>query len=137
MLFRSRRGFGGLFRFLIRVWHLHHDFDLVLFDALKDNEGSRLGYGILDHPYIKNAGVSVFLSTCVHMSLWFLNSVKSVLGVWGIIGTGLARAWYILQVHTILCTNSCNFHTISCNFGYFRNFWPISTCWVSKCMYLS
>ena len=122
--------------------------------------------------------VSVCLCPCV---CWFLSPVKSVWGVWGIIGTWLGKGMLYFEFHAPL-------HAISCNFGYFSHFlanfnmlgikmhvlelrnsmvilpptfahslmqfpaifmqfhailaisaifWPISTCWVSKCMYLS
>ena len=74
--------------------------------------------------------VCVCLSMC---SRWFLSHVKFVWGVWGIIGTGLVRECCILsftQYHTI----PTQFHSILAISAIFG---PISTCWVSKCMYSS
>ena len=68
--------------------------------------------------------VSVFTSVC--LLCWFLSIVHSVWGVWGIVGTGLARACCILslpQFHALLHAISRDFHTISCNFGYISSFW--------------
>ena len=74
------------------------------------------------------------MCVCVSFcSQWFLSRVKSNWGVWDIFGSGLAKACRILsftQFHTIF-TQYHAILAISAIFG------PISTCWVSKCMYSS
>ena len=56
--------------------------------------------------------VSVCLCPCV---CWFLSPVKSVWGIWGIIGTWLGKGMLYFEFHAPL-------HAISCNFGYFSHF---------------
>ena len=84
---------------------------------------------------IKRLCLSVCLFVCMSHSL--LSCIKSVWKAGGIVRTVSARAFYIpsfkkfyARVHAI----SCNFHAILAISAIFG---PISTCWVSKCMYLS
>ena len=69
--------------------------------------------------------VCVCVCVCLYVSCWFLCRVKSVWGIWGIVGTGSARGCCILsflQFHSLLHKISCNCHAISHIFGYFSHF---------------
>ena len=86
---------------------------------------------ILIYKMLVSVCVCVSVFPCLHSLCWFLSPVKSVWGVWGIIGTSLARACCILsftQFHARLHA----IHAISPNFCYFIQpfFSPLSTCWV-------
>ena len=56
--------------------------------------------------------VSVCLCPCV---CWFISPVKSVWGVWGIIGTWIGKGMLYFEFHAPL-------HIISDNFGHFSHF---------------
>ena len=73
--------------------------------------------------------MSLCLCVCVRvcLSCWFLSCVKSVWGVWGILGSNLTRGCCILsfmQFHALLHSISHNFYTNSCNFMQFWLFQP-------------
>ena len=85
--------------------------------------------------YIKR--LCLCLCLFVHMSRSLLSCIKSVWKAGGIVRTVSARACYIpsfKKFHARVHAISRNFHAILAISAIFG---PISTCWVSKCMYSS
>ena len=103
-------------------------------ELCKDIASNYRCMGILSNT-IKRLCLSVCLSVC--MSCSFLRRIKSVWKAGGIVRTVLARACYIpsfKKFHARVHAISRNFHAILAISAIFG---PISTCWVSKCMYSS
>ena len=79
----------------------------------------------------------LFVRLCVCMSRSLLSCIKSVWKAGGIVKTVSARACYIpnfKKFHARVHAISRNFQAI---WAILAIFGPISTCWVSKCMYSS